>query len=306
MWRHRSSASSSYMHMCVYMCVQLGGTYENEDVKRRLYVCVSWVIRLVGTYNPKLHCHIVKKFEFELHTKFLTVHACKKAVCDWCQSADTFSQRCGMLNTVESPWYCNLALIRCSDNHNQPTRQINIHAASWNLEPLSMNHIWEMWRVDVHIQVPLTFAVTIDFQLLKLGAVGNAPGKAGVPFRREGQVQLAHIVHWPRMRACLKITKEPLWREGRDNMTHCTQGSATQTPPATGEELTMGSQWSLTTCNLSCLKVGMSNNSCTDSMEDSFSFKSRSSTATSAAVRCWASNGHTVQWSGQNEKNRRS
>ena len=77
------------MHMCVYMCVQLGGTYENEDVKRRLYVCVSWVIRLVGTYNPKLHCHIVKKFEFEHHTKFLTVHACKKAVCDWCQSAET-------------------------------------------------------------------------------------------------------------------------------------------------------------------------------------------------------------------------
>ena len=34
-----------------------------------------------------------------------------------------------MPNTVELPWYCNLALICCSDNHNQP-RQIKLHAAS--------------------------------------------------------------------------------------------------------------------------------------------------------------------------------
>ena len=59
--------------------------------------------------------------------------------------------------------------------------------------------------MDIHCKFSLTFAATIDFQLLKLRTVGNAPGKAGVPFRREGQVQLAHIVHWPRKRACLKI-----------------------------------------------------------------------------------------------------
>ena len=29
------------------------------------------------------------KIRFEHHTKFLTVHAYKKAVCDWCQSAKT-------------------------------------------------------------------------------------------------------------------------------------------------------------------------------------------------------------------------
>ena len=29
------------------------------------------------------------KMGFEHHTKFLTVHAYKKAVCDWCQSAKT-------------------------------------------------------------------------------------------------------------------------------------------------------------------------------------------------------------------------
>ena len=49
--------------------------------------------------------------------------------------------------------------------------------------------------MDIYCKFPLTFAVTIDFQLLKLRAVGNAPRKPGVPFRREEQVQLAHIVH---------------------------------------------------------------------------------------------------------------
>ena len=66
-----------------------------------------------------------------------------------------------------------------------------------------------------------------------------------------------------------------------------------------------GLTWSLTTFNVSCLKVGMNNNSSTASVEDCSSNKPRSSTATSAAVRCWASNGHTVQWNRQKrEKNR--
>ena len=38
----------------------------------------------------------------------------------------------------------------------------------------------------------LTFAVTVHCQFLNLRAVGNQTGKAGVPFRREGQVQLVH------------------------------------------------------------------------------------------------------------------
>ena len=49
--------------------------------------------------------------------------------------------------------------------------------------------------MDIYCKFPLTFTITIDIQLLKLGAVGNAPGKPGVPFRREGQVQLAHVGH---------------------------------------------------------------------------------------------------------------
>ena len=56
----------------------------------------------------------------------------------------------------------------------------------------------------------LTFATTIHSQLLKLRAVGNPPGKVGVPFRREGQVQLAHTGHRPRTRACPEITERPL------------------------------------------------------------------------------------------------
>ena len=59
-----------------------------------------------------------------------------------------------------------------------------------------------------------------------------------------------------------------------------------------------GLTWSLTTSNLSCLKVGRNNNSSTASVEDCSSLKLRSSTATSAAVRCWASNGHysAMEW----------
>ena len=49
--------------------------------------------------------------------------------------------------------------------------------------------------VSIYCKFPPTFAVTVDFQLHKLKAVGNAPGKPGIPFRREGQVQLAHIGH---------------------------------------------------------------------------------------------------------------
>ena len=67
-----------------------------------------------------------------------------------------------------------------------------------------------------------------------------------------------------------------------------------------------GLTWSLTTSNVSCLKVGRNNNSSTASVEDCFSDKSRSSTATSAAVRCWASNEHTVQWNRQNRGKNRS
>ena len=51
----------------------------------------------------------------------------------------------------------------------------------------------------------LTFAVTVHSQLLKMWAVGNPPGKAGVPFRREGQVQLAHSGRQPRTRARLEV-----------------------------------------------------------------------------------------------------
>ena len=58
----------------------------------------------------------------------------------------------------------------------------------------------------------------------------------------------------------------------------------------------------LTTFSVSCLKFGMNNILSTASMEDCPSFKSRSSKATSAAVRCWASNGHKMQWNGQKEK----
>ena len=90
-------------------------------------------------------------------------------------------------------------------------------------------------------------------------------------------------------------------------MTHCTQGRVTtQATPATGG-LTMdnGLTWSLTTFNMSCLKDGRNNNSCTASVEDCSSPKLRSSTATSAAVRCWASNGHTVQWNGQKKKSQK-
>ena len=60
-----------------------------------------------------------------------------------------------------------------------------------------------------------------------------------------------------------------------------------------------GLTWSLTTFNVSPLKFGMNNNSSTASMEDSPSDKSRSSTATSASVRCCASNGHAfsvMEW----------
>ena len=60
-----------------------------------------------------------------------------------------------------------------------------------------------------------------------------------------------------------------------------------------------GLTWSLATYNVSCLKVGRNNNSSTASVEDCSSDNLRSSTATSAAVRCWASNGHTVQWNRQ-------
>ena len=51
----------------------------------------------------------------------------------------------------------------------------------------------------------LTFAATIHSQLLKLRAVGNPPGKAGIPFRREGQDQLAHTGHRPRTWARLEV-----------------------------------------------------------------------------------------------------
>ena len=63
--------------------------------------------------------------------------------------------------------------------------------------------------------------------------------------------------------------------------------------------------WSLTTSNVSCFKVGRNNNSSTASVEDCFSDKSRSSTAISAAVRCWASNGHTVQRNRQKRKSQK-
>ena len=49
--------------------------------------------------------------------------------------------------------------------------------------------------MDIYCKFSLTIAARIDVQFLNLRAVGNAPGKAGVPFRREGQVQLAHIGH---------------------------------------------------------------------------------------------------------------
>ena len=63
---------------------------------------------------------------------------------------------------------------------------------------------------------------------------------------------------------------------------------------------------SLTTDSVSRLKVGMNNNSSTASMEDCSSFNSRSSTTVSAAVSCWASNGHRVQWNGENIRKARN
>ena len=56
----------------------------------------------------------------------------------------------------------------------------------------------------------LIFAVTNHSQFLNLRAVGNQTGKAGVPFRREGQVQLPHTGHRLGMRACLEIIERPL------------------------------------------------------------------------------------------------
>ena len=53
----------------------------------------------------------------------------------------------------------------------------------------------------------LTFAATPHSQFLNLRAVGNQPGKAGIPFRREGQVQLRHTGHRLGTRACLEITE---------------------------------------------------------------------------------------------------
>ena len=67
-----------------------------------------------------------------------------------------------------------------------------------------------------------------------------------------------------------------------------------------------GLTWSLITFNLSCLRDGRNNNSSTASVEDCSSVMSRSSTATSAEVRCWASNGHTVQWNRQKKKSHRN
>lgn len=63
-------------------------------------------------------------------------------------------------------------------------------------------------------------------------------------------------------------------------------------------------QWSLTTFSVSCVKVGMNNNSSTASVEDTRKDKSRFTTATSAAVSCWASNRHTYSaMDGQKKKN---
>ena len=57
----------------------------------------------------------------------------------------------------------------------------------------------------------LTFGVTLHSQFLNLRAVGNQPGKAGgVPFRREGQVQLPHTGHRLGTMACLEIIEGPL------------------------------------------------------------------------------------------------
>ena len=56
----------------------------------------------------------------------------------------------------------------------------------------------------------LTFAVTLHCQLLNLRAVGNQPGKAAIPFRREAQVQLAHTGHRLGTMTCLEIIDGPL------------------------------------------------------------------------------------------------
>ena len=66
-----------------------------------------------------------------------------------------------------------------------------------------------------------------------------------------------------------------------------------------------GLTWSLTTFNMCRLKLGMSNNSSTASMEDTCRVNLSCSTATGAAVRCCASNGHTVQWNGQKKKHQK-
>ena len=74
------------------------------------------------------------------------------------------------------------------------------------IENLHQSKIPATWYENVL----LTFATTIHSQLLKLRTVGNPPGKVGVPFGREGQVQLAHTGHRPSTRAGPEITERPL------------------------------------------------------------------------------------------------
>ena len=59
----------------------------------------------------------------------------------------------------------------------------------------------------------LTFAVTVHSQFLNLRAVGNPPGMANVPFRREGQVQGAHTGHQLVTMSCLEIIEGLLLRK---------------------------------------------------------------------------------------------
>ena len=50
-------------------------------------------------------------------------------------------------------------------------------------------------HVYVGIQCVLTFAVAHYSQFLKVSAARNPPSKAGIPFRRNGQVQLTYGGH---------------------------------------------------------------------------------------------------------------
>ena len=164
--------------------------------------------------------------------------------------------------------------------------------------------MWKTWSVCIrsssHLLSHFTVSSKTKGQLrIHLERQASPSGGRVMPNLLTLDTDLGRRVLWR------SLKNSCMWREGRHNMTQCTQArEGDHSTPAAGGGLEMdnGLTWSLTTCNVSCPKVVMKNNSSTASMKDCSSVKSRSFTATSAAVRCWASNGHRRQWNGQRQK----